>query len=596
MGTTPQEKRHKPLGGQWKLLDIIAFTMMAALIILFMLIFTSLGDSLAAAGQRDLDAAVRADPTSSGFWGQVETGLLVESCPIRLADIMPCHDPKRARSFTKERNNYRERHCPPLEEKLRCLIPPPPDYQIPVRWPDSLQKIWFNNTPHNKIAELKSDQGWMVQEGDYFVFPGGGTMFPDGAEGYVQQLEKYIPFGTNAIRTALDIGCGVASFGAFLLNKEVLTMSVAPRDSHKAQIQFALERGLPAFVGMLATQRLPLPSLSFDLIHCSRCLVPFAAFNGSYFIEIDRLLRPGGYFVLSGPPVNFPGKEKEYESLQELAAEKMCYKVVVTADKTAIWRKPTSTSCHVSREKQVPPFCTDDDPDNAWNVPLGECITRLPKILATSESMEQPDWRKRLEIIPKRLLEAQNVDSLEFEKDTRRWRRRVRYYKETLKLGFGTPQYRNVMDMNALYGGFAANLMTRGDPVWVMNVVPTSVPNTLSAIYDRGLIGVLHDWCEAFSTYPRTYDLLHVASLQPFTTLDRRCSLAEVMIEMDRILRPEGTVIIRDTPTMLARVSKVAKAIQWKYDIFDSEPGTAGRERVFVATKQFWRAEVVEAQ
>jgi methylase of polypeptide subunit release factors len=68
------------------------------------------------------------------------------------------------------------------------------------------------------------------------------------------------------------------------------------------------------------------------------------------------------------------------------------------------------------------------------------------------------------------------------------------------------------------------------------------------------------------------------------------------MIEMDRILRPEGTVIIRDTPTMLARVSKVAKSIQWKFEIFDSEPGTAGRDRIFVATKQFWRAELVQAQ
>lgn len=66
MGTTPLEKRHKPLGGQWKLLDIIFFTMMAALVILLMLIFTSLGDSLAASGQRDLDAAIRADSTSSG--------------------------------------------------------------------------------------------------------------------------------------------------------------------------------------------------------------------------------------------------------------------------------------------------------------------------------------------------------------------------------------------------------------------------------------------------------------------------------------------------------------------------------------------------
>lgn len=73
----------------------------------------------------------------------------------------------------------------------------------------------------------------------------------------------------------------VASFGAYLLDKEVLTMSVAPRDSYKAQIQFALERGLPAFVGMLGTQRLPFPASSFDLIHCSRCRISFSSFSMS---------------------------------------------------------------------------------------------------------------------------------------------------------------------------------------------------------------------------------------------------------------------------------------------------------------------------
>ena len=29
---------------------------------------------------------------------------------------------------------------------------------------------------------------------------------------------------------------------------------------------------------------------------------------------------------------------------------------------------------------------------------------------------------------------------------------------------------------------------------WVMNVVPFSGFNTLPVIYDRGLIGVMHDW------------------------------------------------------------------------------------------------------
>lgn len=48
------------------------------------------------------------------------------------------------------------------------------------------------------------------------------------------------------------------------------------------------------------------------------------------------------------------------------------------------------------------------------------------------------------------------------------------------------------MDMNAFYGGFAVAL--NNFPVWVMNVVPASMKNTLSGIYDRGLIGTFHDW------------------------------------------------------------------------------------------------------
>ena len=85
-------------------------------------------------------------------------------------------------------------------------------------------QIWYNNMPHKEITDLKSDQGWMIQEDDYFKFPGGGTMFPEGADGYVRTLQKYIPLRSNAIRTALDIGCGVwssyyFSFPLHLLHK-----------------------------------------------------------------------------------------------------------------------------------------------------------------------------------------------------------------------------------------------------------------------------------------------------------------------------------------------------------------------------------------
>lgn len=81
-----------------------------------------------------------------------------------------------------------------------------------------------------------------------------------------------IAFGQRT-RVALDVGCGVASFGAYLMSRNVLTLSVAPKDVHENQIQFALERGVPAMVAAFATRRLLYPSQAFDLVHCSRCRI-----------------------------------------------------------------------------------------------------------------------------------------------------------------------------------------------------------------------------------------------------------------------------------------------------------------------------------
>ena len=64
--------------------------------------------------------------------------------------------------------------------------------------------------PYNKIADRKGHQGWMKRDGPYFIFPGGGTMFPDGATQYIAKLKQYIPISGGALRTALDMGCGVS--------------------------------------------------------------------------------------------------------------------------------------------------------------------------------------------------------------------------------------------------------------------------------------------------------------------------------------------------------------------------------------------------
>jgi hypothetical protein len=67
-------------------------------------------------------------------------------------------------------------------------------------------------------------------------------------------------------------------------------MSFAPRDSHEAQVQFALERGVPAVIGVLGTMKLPYPSRAFDMAHCSRCLIPWGA-NGEQNRTFSYVLR-----------------------------------------------------------------------------------------------------------------------------------------------------------------------------------------------------------------------------------------------------------------------------------------------------------------
>ncbi|KAK1325125.1 putative methyltransferase PMT13 [Acorus calamus] len=555
--------------GQWRILDVVTGLLFALVLAFFVLAFTSLGDSLAASGRRSLARATSAavDPRQRGrLIAVIEAGGrgVVEGCPAEEVDHMPCEDPRRNSQLSRDMNFYRERHCPPPEETPLCLIPPPDGYRIPVTWPESLHKIWHSNMPHNKIAERKGHQGWMKEEGQYFIFPGGGTMFPDGAVPYIEKLGQYIPFSGGVLRTALDMGCGVASFGGFLLKEDILTLSFAPRDSHKSQIQFALERGIPALVAMLGT-------------------------HGTYFTEVDRLLRPGGYLVISGPPVQWAKQDKEWADLQAVARA-LCYELIVVDGNTVIWKKPSGDSCLPNQNEFGLDLCSEEDDSSvAWYFNLKNCVSRMPALVGEYAVGSIPNWPERLTIPPARVSPMKNGKDV-FDADTRRWARRVTYYKNSLGLKLGTTAVRNIMDMNAFFGGFAAALSS--DPVWVMNVVPARKPLTLSVIFDRGLIGLYHDWCEPFSTYPRTYDFLHVTSISSLIKDPKsgknRCNLVDLMVEMDRILRPEGTAVIRDSPEAIKKLERVARAIRWSVKVHDPERESNGGEKILVATKTFW--------
>ncbi|XP_052195149.1 probable methyltransferase PMT19 isoform X2 [Diospyros lotus] len=515
----------------------------------------------------------------------------LDFCPPNFTDYCPCRDPSREMLFPFERFLGRERHCPPPNEKPKCLVPRPAGYKNPFPWPKSRDYAWFKNVPFKKLTVSKKTQNWVRLEGDLLVFPGGGTSFPKGVKGYVDEIRRIVPLKSGVIRTVLDVGCGVASFGAFLMDYNILTMSIAPSDIHEAQVQFALERGLPAMLGILSSHRLPFPSRSFDMAHCSRCLVKWTHYDGLYLIEIDRVLRPGGYWVLSGPPinwkVNYKGWERQAQDLEqeqitlEDLARRLCWKKVAEKGRIAVWRKPTN---HIhcikkSRTWKSPSFCFQNDPDAGWYKKMEPCITSLPNVTDIHDisggSLEK--WPKRLNIPPPRI-RSEGMSIRAFGEDSQLWQRRVRHYGIILK-SLTRGRYRNIMDMNAGIGGFAAALTKY--PVWVMNAVPFDAKkNNLSIVYERGLIGTYMDWCEAFDTYPRTYDLIHAYGI--FSMYMNRCNALNILLEMYRILRPEGAVIIRDHVDIIVKLKDITHKMRWDGKIFHSENGPLHPEKILL--------------
>ena len=143
---------------------------------------------------------------------------------------------------------------------------------------------------------------------------------------------------------------------------------------------------------------------------------------------------------------------------------------------------------------------------------MGTCVTPFPEVSSKDEVAggELKKFPARLFAVPPRIAKGliEGVTAESYEEDNKLWKKRLNAYKRINRL-IGTTRYRNVMDMNAGLGGFAAAL--ESPKSWVMNVVPTISKNTLGVIYERGLIGMYHDW------YVPTIFSLFVAHLKSLT-------------------------------------------------------------------------------
>lgn len=132
------------------------------------------------------------------------------------------------------------------------------------------------------------------------------------------------------------------------------------------------------------------------------------------------------------------------------------------------------------------------------------CITPLPEVSSKDQVAggQIKKWPERLIAIPPRIKSGslKGVTADMFLKDTELWKKRVGYYKTLINQLGQKGRYRNLLDMNARFGGFAAALVD--DPIWVMNIIPTVASvNTLGVIYERGFIGTYHDWYVYYIAY-----------------------------------------------------------------------------------------------
>jgi len=102
----------------------------------------------------------------------------------------------------------------------------------------------------------------------------------------------------------------------------------------------------------------------------------------------------------------------------------------------------------------------------------------------------------------------------------------------------------------------------------------------------------MYKWnrCEAFSTYPRTYDLLHAWTVFS-DIIKKECSAEDLLIEMDRILRPKGFIIVYDKRSVVEYVRKYLPALHWevvtKYDI-DEGKENDDDHAVVIIQKKMW--------
>lgn len=73
--------------------------------------------------------------------------------------------------------------------------------------------------------------------------------------------------------------------------------------------------------------------------------------------------------------------------------------------------------------------------------------------------------------------------------------------------------------------------------------------------------------------------------------MNDRCNLVAVVAEVDRILRPEGKLIVRDDVETIYELENMARSMQWEVSLTYSKD----KEGLLCVQKSMWRPEESES-
>ncbi|KAH9605626.1 hypothetical protein KSS87_002678, partial [Heliosperma pusillum] len=336
----------------------------------------------------------------------------LDFCFEEYENFVPCYNVSENKALGYSSENEYDRLCE-HNIKRECLISSPLNYRNPLRWPTGRDVIWVANVKISAQEVLSSGsltKRMMMLDDEQISFR-SDSLTSDNIEDYSHQVAEMIGLRSSSnfvqagVRNILDIDCGFGTFGAHLFSKQLLTMCIAPYELSGSQVQLTLERGLPAMISSFTIKQLPFPSLSYDMVHCARCAIDWDIKDGLYFIEVDRVLRPGGYFVWTSPITNARNKVNQKRwNLVNSFTKSLCWELLSQQEETVVWKKTAKRGCYFSRKSgTMPAVCSKGlDIDSPYYRPLQTCIsgTRSPRWVSVEE---RSTWPSRAKLTKKEL-------------------------------------------------------------------------------------------------------------------------------------------------------------------------------------------------